>query len=76
LFADDTEVASALIDGLGNSAVGAPIWLDVPERNSEGMALAQRHGMQEVFGCARMYYGPIPDMPWDQVFRMTTFELG
>jgi hypothetical protein len=32
--------------------------------------------MGEVFGCARMYYGPIPDMPWDRIFGITTFELG
>lgn len=76
LFADDSEVATALFDGLGNFAAGSPIWLDVPERNKEAMALAHRNGMQEVFGCARMYNGPAPDIPWDQIFGVTTFELG
>jgi len=76
LFADDSEIASVLFDGLGNSAAGSPIWLDIPERSDEAMALAHRNGMEEVFGCARMYHGPIPDMPWNQIFGITTFELG
>jgi hypothetical protein len=40
------------------------------------MALAQRHGMREVFGCARMYFGPKPVLPEAGIFGVTTFELG
>jgi hypothetical protein len=40
------------------------------------MALAERHGMREVFGCARMYYGPPPVLPQGEIFGITTFELG
>ena len=48
----------------------------VPEGNSEAMALTQRHSMREVFGCARMYYGPAPVLPEAEIFGVTTFELG
>ena len=34
------------------------------------------HGMKEVFGCARMVLGPIPKLPDDEIFGVTTFELG
>ena len=38
--------------------------------------LVQRHGMAEVFGCARMYLGPVPAVAHERVFGVTTFELG
>jgi hypothetical protein len=40
------------------------------------MALADEHGMTEVFGCARMYLGDPPPTPWGRVFGVTTSELG
>jgi hypothetical protein len=40
------------------------------------MALARRHRMREVYGCARMYLGPRPPLPEDEIFGVTTFELG
>lgn len=76
LFAADTAVAEALFRGLGDFAPGEPIFLDVPENNPHAMALAQRHGLHEVFGCARMYYGPPPVLPNEEIFGVTTFELG
>lgn len=76
LFAADGEMAEALFRGLGDLAPGAPIFLDVPENNPQAMALAQRHGMGEVFGCARMYFGPPPTLPVTEIFGVTTFELG
>lgn len=76
LFADDAEIAAALFAALRHKAVDEPIWMDVPEVNRAAMALASQHGMTEVFGCARMYHGPIPDLPWQRIFGITTFELG
>jgi hypothetical protein len=76
LFAADATVAEALFRGLGDHAAGAPLFLDVPEGNRAAMDLARRHGMREVFGCARMYLGPRPALPEHEVFGVTTFELG
>jgi len=76
LFAADGDTAEALYRGLGDIAPGAPVFLDVPEDNAQAMALAERHGMREVFGCARMYYGPPPIVPQGEIFGVTTFELG
>ena len=76
LFAADATVAEDLFRGLGDHAAGEPLFLDVPEGNAAAMALARRHGMREVFGCARMYLGPPPDVPEHEVFGVTTFELG
>ena len=76
LFADDAEVAEALYADLAGFATGGPLYLDAPENNPEAMALVQRHGMTEVFGCARMYLGPFPAVAQERVFGVTTFELG
>ncbi len=76
LFADDAATAEALFLGLGDLAPGQPIYLDVPENNPAAMALARRHGLREVFGCARMYHGPAPVLPEHEVYGITSFELG
>ncbi len=76
LFADDDQVAEALYTGLAGFATGGPLFLDVPENNPAAMAMARRHGMVEVFGCARMYLGPIPAVAHERIFGVTTFELG
>jgi hypothetical protein len=76
LFAADGDTAEALFRELGDFARGEPIYLDVPENNPDAMALAQRHNLREVFGCARMYYGPPPSLPDREIFGVTTFELG
>jgi ribosomal protein S18 acetylase RimI-like enzyme len=76
LFADDGSVAERLYSQLVDFAAGGPVFLDAPENNPAAMALVRRHGMVEVFGCARMYLGPRPAVADDRVFGITTFELG
>lgn len=76
LFADDALIAKDLFIGLSQSAVGETMVLDVPENNLEALKLAATFGLKEVFGCARMYYGPAPDLPWSRIFGITSFELG
>jgi len=76
LFADDSIVAEALFDELSARLAGQPIFLDVPECNPAAVELAHRHDMTEVFGCARMTLGPPPTLPWNEIFGVTTFELG
>lgn len=76
LFANDGTIAEALYSRLAAFAVGGSLYLDVPENNAAAMSLAARHQMSEVFGCARMYLGAVPDIAHDRVFGVTTFELG
>ncbi len=77
LFADDASVADALFVALqARLPAGAPIFLDVPETNPAGVALAERHGMRVSFETARMYTGPAPALPLRRIFGITTFELG
>jgi GNAT superfamily N-acetyltransferase len=76
LFADDPEVADALYVALASRLAGAIVYLDVPEVNPAAVELAARHGMVEVFPCARMTLGTPPELPWDEIYGVTTFELG
>ena len=76
LFADDPRAAEALYGHLAGFAAGGPLFLDAPENNPAAIELVRRHRMVEVFGCARMYLGPPPDIAHQHVFGVTTFELG
>ena len=76
LFADDLSAALNIYAHLADFASGGPLFLDVPENNSCALDLAREHRMVEVFGCARMYSGPAPDIAHHRVFGVTTFELG
>jgi GNAT superfamily N-acetyltransferase len=76
LFADDAQAAEALFLHLQGFAAGGPLFLDAPENNPAAIELARRYQMVEVFGCARMYLGPPPDLAHRRIFGVTTFELG
>lgn len=76
LFADDAAAAENLYTHLARFAAGGPLFLDAPENNPAAMDLVRRYRMTEVFGCARMYLGPAPDLAHDRIFGVTTFELG
>ena len=76
LFADDEKIAHDLYRALVSKAPGSSICLDVPENNPHALALASHYQMKEVFGCAKMYYGPRPVLPDNEIFAVTTFELG
>ena len=76
LFADSGIVAEKLFLAMCACVPGEDVFLDVPENNPAAMALARRMNMAEVFGCAKMYYGPAPALPVDEIFGVTTFELG
>jgi len=76
LFADSPAIAEELFLTFSAHVPGEAIFLDVPEINREAVAMAQRHNMKVVFGCAKMYFGPKPHLPEHQIFAVTTFELG
>ncbi len=76
IFADTPEIAEKIFQGLTASIPGEPVFFDTPEPNSDAIAIARRHNMTEIFGTARMYTGNIPDLPINNIFGVTTFELG
>ena len=75
LFANDPEVANDLLCALAADVAG-PLYLDIPDPNAPGRALAARHGMTPVFTTVRMYDGPPPVLDLERIFGVTTLELG
>ncbi len=77
LASQNRAAASAVLARLLESVpAGAEIFLDVPEPNSEAVAMAQSLGLEPVFETARMYRGTAPNMDVAKVFGVTSFELG
>ncbi len=77
LFASSRAVAEALLAGLlAKAPSGSPFYLDVPEVNVEGLALAESLAMKPVFKTARMYNLRRPELPEREIFGVSSFELG
>lgn len=76
LFARDFTVADSLLRSFQRRAGDQPVYLDAPDNNPDALRLCRTHGMLEVFGCTRMYLGPVPDLACDRIYGITTLEVG
>jgi hypothetical protein len=77
LFARNAQVAQSLYDALVSQVEkGAQVQLDIPQMNAQALALVKRNNMLPVFETARMYTGPAPQLPIQNIFGVTSFELG
>lgn len=77
LFARDRATAERILDGLVAGIPGEQFYLDIPVPNAAAGALVQDRKMTPVFFTARLYSTPdtVP-IPMDEIFGVTTFELG
>jgi len=77
LFAQDRATAEMILDGLIAGIPGEPFYLDIPRPNAAAVALVEDRKMTPVFFTARLYStkDPVP-LPLDEIFGVTTFELG
>ena len=76
IFADTADIAETLFSTLSSFAAGEPVFLDIPVCNRAAMELVERHGMTKVFETARIYRGAPPALPLDNIYGITSFELG
>jgi len=76
LFATSDDHAAKLLNTLMAEIAGAQIQIDVPEINTAAVALAKQFNLSEVFGCVRLYHGPAPDLPVNQIYAVTSLEFG
>lgn len=77
LFADNAEIAETLFLALKTGVKSEePVFLDIPELNPDALALVNKHSMNFIFETARMYTGPVPHLPMDKLYGITSFELG
>ena len=76
LFANDPAIARMLFQSLLTRLPHQQVQIDVPECNTAGVEMVKSSSFQEVFGCARMAFGPPLPRPLQNIFGVTTFELG
>jgi ribosomal protein S18 acetylase RimI-like enzyme len=76
LFADNVGYAELLLQGLMSQRPNSPVFLDVPDTNFAGINLAEKYGMKLFFSNSRMYRFTPANLPLNQVFGVTTLELG
>jgi len=62
LFPDSRAHAQELLMTFGQQAKGQAMYMDAPEDNPEPSNLCRSLGINEVFGCVRMYRGAIPNL--------------
>ena len=75
VFAGSPETARNLILSL---AAGMPgrVAVDVPQPNLAAVELFEALGATRSFETTRMYRGPAPELPLEQIFGITSLELG
>ena len=76
LFAEDTQTATSLFDAPVAKVPGETVILDPPEPNKDAVSLCLARGLSPVFETARMYRGDAPKLPIQNIFGITSFELG
>lgn len=76
LFAETPAIAETLLSTLVTPAGTDPLFIDVPGPNTAAVEMVRRLGFTPAFETARMYLGPAPSLPLEQVFGVTTLELG
>jgi GNAT superfamily N-acetyltransferase len=77
LFARNRAAAELILDGLTAGIPGERYYLDIPVPNTAAVTLVQHRNMVPVFFTARLYSTRDPVLlPLDEIFGVTTFELG
>lgn len=76
LFAESLEIAKMLLEVLRSKVSDGPVFLDTPEVNLDSQALAEHYKMSPKFEVIRMYRNGIPKLPLNNIYAVTTFELG
>lgn len=77
LFARTPQAAEALFDSLtAHLSPDEEVHADIPETNQAAVELATSRGLARGFRSVRMYKGPPPAIRTEQVFGVTSLELG
>ena len=76
LFADSFEIAELIFRELIRHARSEVFFLDIPEPNAFAFKLVERYQMKSCFKTLRMYTKGAPIINLDNIYGMTTFELG
>jgi Acetyltransferase (GNAT) domain/Acetyltransferase (GNAT) family len=76
LFAESPEVAKTLLEALRSKISEGSVFIDTPEANPHSQTLAKHFEMSPKFEVIRMYRNGIPKLLIENIYGVTTFELG
>jgi ribosomal protein S18 acetylase RimI-like enzyme len=76
LFAQNDTVAEELLKSCLSYAGNNAVFLDIPTSNEGALNLVRKYNGNYIFECARMYYGKAPVIPINNIYGITSFELG
>ena len=76
LYADNADIADALLRALCETTGTQNTLIDVPENNEHAMRWIQNFATSPIFATARMYKGKRPRISTNQIYGITTLELG
>lgn len=76
LFANNQKIAEELFKSCLSIAPNNSVFLDIPTTNQNAVSLVKKYNGKYVFECARMYYGEAPKIVVNNIYGITTFELG
>jgi len=76
LFANNLEIADELLKSCFSAYPNDSVFLDIPTTNNDAVGLVKKYDGKYVFECARMYYGKVPNTPINNIYGITSFELG
>lgn len=76
LFADNHDIASALLSHAMHSVEPGPVFIDVPSCNDQAQRLIDNLNAPSQFACVRMYRNGIPTIDKSKVYGISSFELG
>jgi GNAT superfamily N-acetyltransferase len=76
LFANNENIAEELFKSCLSFAPNDLVFLDIPTTNNNAINLVKKYKGKYVFECGRMYYGTVPKIDINNIYGITTFELG
>ena len=76
LYADNLMIAEQLLMACEWGLDGKTLIIDMPEINRDTKKLIDVFKMKQVFATARMYNKELPELNYNKIFGVTSFELG
>lgn len=77
LFADTADIAQQLLAALLQvPPADQPVYMDVPHSNEQANQLMKQFQAIPLFSNCRMYKGVFPELPLNEIYGVTTLEMG
>ena len=76
LFAESAAIAEAIFEALVTKANNPPFYMDMPKANKNSEDWVLKYNLQPVFSTVSMYRNGMPDISVENIYGITTLELG